>query len=462
MEPQNLRFGGGATDTVLNPLMALVMGVALILIVCLPRKYAIAPMILGIFTVPINQVLVIGGVHFTIMRILILAGLTRWGRSRRIQPTGVFAGGFNSIDRVFALFALLYLITSSLDWMEVSAVIKGLGTFLDGLGGYFVLRLLIRDKEDIHRAIKVFAIVAFVMGICMLNEQITHHNIFGLLGGRVAERDGKFRSQGAFEVFLTAGAFGATLLPLLVWLWSDTKSRVIAYLGIAGATAMTLTSNSSTPDLAYVGGIMALCFWPFRRRLRIFRWGLVLSLIGLQLVMKAPVWALIARIDLTGSSSGTHRYMLVDNFMRHFGDWWIMGFKDYNTWGWDMWDLSNQFIAYGLGGGLITLALFITLLSRSFGGLGRARKRVAHNRSEEWFFWCLGAGLFAHVVAFFGMSYFDQMQFAFYALLAIISVAVSRVTRQPVQKTASVREFWGLEPAATPIPECSVHHASIF
>jgi hypothetical protein len=455
MEPQNLRFGGGATDTVLNPLMAMVMAVALILIVCLPRKYAIVPMVLGIFTVPIDQVLVIGGVHFTVMRILILAGLSRWG-SGGMQPTGVFGRGFNSIDRAFTAFTLLYLITSSLDWMEMSAIIKGLGTFLDGLGAYFALRLLIRDKEDIQRTVKVFAIVAFVMGACMINEQITHHNIFGLLGGRVAERDGKFRSQGAFEVFLTAGAFGATLLPLLVWLWSDAKSRTMAYLGMVGATAMTATSNSSTPDLAYVGGIMALCFWPLRKRMRIFRWGLVCVLVSLQLVMKAPVWALIARIDLTGSSSGTHRYMLVDNFMRHFRDWWIVGFKDYNTWGWDMWDLSNQFVAYGLGGGLVTLVLFITVLSRCFSGVGRARRLVA-NRSEEWFFWCLGAALFAHVVAFFGMSYFDQMQFALYALLAIISVAVSQVTRPSVQKTASARKFWVSESAVLPIPESSIH-----
>jgi hypothetical protein len=172
--------------------------------------------------------------------------------------------------------------------------------------------------------------------------------------------------------------------------------------------------------------------------------------------MKAPVWALIARIDLTGSSSGTHRYMLVDNFMRHFRDWWIVGFKDYNTWGWDMWDLSNQFVAYGLGGGLVTLVLFITVLSRCFSGVGRARRLVA-NRSEEWFFWCLGAALFAHVVAFFGMSYFDQMQFALYALLAIISVAVSQVTRPSVQKTASARKFWVSESAVLPIPESSIH-----
>jgi hypothetical protein len=293
----------------------------------------------------------------------------------------------------------------------------------------------------------------------MIGEQITHKNIFWLwsgTGGEVAERASKFRSRGSFEVYLTAGAFGATLLPLFVWLWSDVRSRVMAGLGMAGATAMTLTCVSSSPVLAYIAGIMALCFWPFRKRMRLLRWGFVFTLIALQLVMKAPVWALIGRANVFSASSGYHRYMLVDNFIRHFGDWWLFGFKDFDKWGWDMWDLSNQFVAYGLTGGLVTLASFIALLSLSFAGLGRARKLVARNRGEAWFFWCLGAALFAHVVAFFGMSYFDQMQFAFYSLLAIISVSVSRARRQPVRKLASVREVWAAEPEACLIPEPQV------
>ncbi len=454
MEPLSIRFGGGATGTMLSLPTAVVMVVTIILLLGLPRRYAIAPLLIAILMVPTGQALVIAGVHFTVTRILILIGLGRWVISRRGRPRAIFAGGFNSIDRVFSLFAFMQLVAFSVEWMAAQAIIKGLGNFLDTLGGYILLRSLIRDEEDIRRTIKVFAIVAVVMGACMINEQVTQHNIFDLFGGQglPAVRDGKIRSQGAFEVFITAGSFGATLLPLLVWLWSAAKSKIIAYLGMAGATAMTVTSNSSTPDLVYVAGILALCFWPFRRRLRVFRRGLVVSLIGLHLIMKAPVWALIARIDLTGSSSGDHRFRLVDNFIRHFGEWWIVGFKDYNNWGWDMWDLSNQFVAYGLTGGLITLTLFIALLSQSFAGLGRARKLVAQNRSEAWLFWCLGAGLFAHVVAFWGVSYFDQMQFAFCSLLAIISVSVSRVTR-PSGRTASQWEFWRREPTTRPVSE---------
>ena len=432
MEPENLRFGGGASDTLLHPLVAIALALAIILILYLPRKYVIIPLLLSIFLIPRGQVVVLAGVHFTVARILILTALGRWAASGRSSP---LAGGFSSIDRVFALWALCYLAVFSLQWMQSQALIKSLGDFLDAMGGYFALRFLIRDREDVERAIKLLALIAIILAPCMVNEQMTHRNIFGWLGGipsSPAVRDGQIRSQGSFAVYITAGVFGASLVPLFIWLWTTGSSRLLACLGIVAATAITLTSHSSTPALAYAGGIVGLCFWPFRSRMRTFRWGIALTLTALHLVMKAPVWSLIARVDLTGASSGYQRYMLIDTCIRHFWDWWLLGVKDYNNWGFDMWDLSNQYVAYAVTGGLATLAFFLAIISRGFGKLGTARKRVAGNLKHEWFLWCLCAALLAHVMAYFGIGYFDQMQFAWYALLAIICAAVAGAMCAPV------------------------------
>jgi hypothetical protein len=426
MEPDNIRFGGGSPFTVLHPLVAIAMAIAIILILCLPRKYALAPAFLALFLIPKGQVIVAAGLHFNVFRIIILAGLARLVVSRRLSP---LAGGFNFMDRVVTLWALSYWIIYSVQWMNIQAFIKNTGDSLDALGGYFVVRFLIQDREDVRRTIKVFAAVAIVNAVCMLNEQRSGENIFGLLGGVPGEtiRDGKVRSQGSFETFLTAGAFSATLLPLLAWLWSEQRSRMISILGIIAATLMSVTTYASTTLLAYAAGIVGLCFWPIRKQMRLIRWGIVATLVGLHLVMHGPVWSLIEHIDLTGSSSSYHRYMLIDNFIRHFGDWWLLGTHVYASWGWTMWDTCNQYVTYGLTGGLLTFMLFISIISRGFARLGTARKLAAPNRSEEWFLWCLGATLFSHVVAFFGIAYFDQMQFAWFALLAIISVAVFEV-----------------------------------
>jgi hypothetical protein len=439
MEPENIRFGGGTSVTLLHPLVAVALVLAIILILFLPRKFVMIPALLAIFLIPKGQQLVIAGLHFNLFRIIILSGLARWAVSSK--SSSALTGGFNFMDRLVTLCAVSGLIIFSLQWMETQAFIKSLGDFLDALGGYFVMRFLVQDREDIRRSIKVLATIAIINAACMLNEQRTGQNIFGLLGGVPPEtfRDGRIRSQGSFETFLTAGTFGATSLPLFVWMWSQAKSKIVSILGIVGATIMTVTCFTSTTVVAYVAGIVALGFWPVRKLMRPVRWAVVAILVGLHLIMHGPVWSILEHIDLTGSSSSYHRYMLIDNFIRHFGDWWLLGNRDYASWGFDMWDTCNQYVVYGLSGGLLTFLFFLAIITRGFASLGTARKIADGNRSEEWFLWCLGAALFAHVVSFFGIGYFDQIEFAWFLLLAIISVAVFEVSGSPVPEVEKAK-----------------------
>jgi hypothetical protein len=431
VEPTNIRFGGGSAVTVLHPLVAAGVLVAIVLIFVLPRKYVVGPLLVTWFLVPFGQVVVVNGVHFTVYRILILAGLARLLMLKLSSDPPRLAGGFNSIDWAFTLCIVLAAVAFCLTWMETQAVIKKLGSLIDALGGYFLVRFLIQDREDVRCVVRVLVYLDIIVAACMVSEQIFHLNIFASLGetiGTPSVRGGSIRSQGPFSVYITAGVFGATLVPVLFWMWKDGISKVLAITGLVASTLIVVTSFSSTPLLAYAAGIGALCLWPIRNQMRPLRWLLVVVLVVLHLVMKAPVWALISRVDLTGASSGFHRYMLIDNFIRHVGDWWLLGAKDYNTWGFDMWDTSNQYIEYGVTGGLVSLVCFILVISRSFGKLGNARKWVAENLKEEWLLWCMGAALLAHVVAYFGISYFDQVQAAWYVLLAIICAAVAEAS----------------------------------
>jgi hypothetical protein len=325
MEPDHYRFGGGSSATVLHPVVAVAMLLAIILILRLPLKSVLAPLLLSIFLIPKGQVIVLAAIHLNVYRIILLAGLTRWVISRRSFP---LAGGFTSIDRLFTLGALSFFIIFSLQYMATQALIKALGDLLDSLAGYFVLRFLIRDRESVRQAVRVFALIAFIVGICMLNEQRTGRNVFGLLGGTLSiseTRNGAIRSMGPFLHSIPAGAFGATLVPLLIWLWSDSKSRILVALGLLGATAMAVTCHSSTVLGCYVASIFGLCMWPLRKQMRVIRYGLLILVIALHLIMKGPVWSLLEHIDLTGSSENFHRYQLVDTFIRHFDQWWLLG-----------------------------------------------------------------------------------------------------------------------------------------
>jgi hypothetical protein len=247
--------------------------------------------------------------------------------------------------------------------------------------------------------------------------------VFGFLGGLTPEkREGHVRAAGTMGA-LASGAFAAVLIPMFVWLWTVEKSRTSACAGLIGASAMVFASHSSTSWLAYGAGLVGLGFWPLRKQMRLVRWGLVAMLVGLHLVMHGPVWSLIEKIDLTGGSSSYHRYMLVDNCIRHFGEWWLVGTQYYGDWGFMMFDVCNQFVLVAVRGGLVTLILYIAIYKRSFGALGTARRRMEGDRGEEWLPWCLGAALFATVVSSFGINYTIPLMLCLFPLLACVSVA---------------------------------------
>lgn len=452
MEPEHFRFGGGATETLLHPLVAVWMLIVVVLILTLPRKKIIVPLLLTFFVVPLGQVVLVGSLHFTVLRIVILVGLARMGLSRGSSSVGVFPGGFNTLDRVVILFSLSVAIVFCLEWMEPQAVVSRLGDLVDGIGGYLVVRFAISDGETVRRTIKVLALICVIHGACMINEQISHINVFGLLGSspvQVTYRDGKIRSQGVLGN-IDEGVFGGVLVPLFLWLWTKGRSKVIAGSGIAGAVAMVFTCSSSTGVMALVGGALSLGFWPLRKRMRLVRWGVALTLVTLHLVMKAPVWALIARVDLTGSSTGYHRYMLLDRCIRHFSDWWFLGYKNYNEWGELMFDMCNQYVWVAVMGGLVSLVLYIAILSRGFAIIGTSRKQVEGNRGQEWFLWCLGSTLFANLVAGFGISYLADLEMALFVVLACISASALKARQATVQSVETQVEVqFAAAPAMT-------------
>ena len=428
--PDQKAFGGGASGTVLHPFVLVAMLVAIALILFLPRKHIIVPFILSAILIPLPQQLYVAGQHVFVLRILILVGWVRILWALTTPKTEIVSGKFNIVDKMVLLWALSRAVAIVLLYKEMPALTNQVGFLWDSLGAYFLLRFVICDKDDVTRCIKAFAGVVLILAITMANEKLRSQNVFGFLGGLPISpdvREGAIRAQGSFATSILAGSFAATLLPLFVWLWQSRRSRTVAIVGIAGSTGMVLTSASSTPLLAYLAVIIGLCFWPLRGKMRVIRWVIVIALITCHLLMKAPVWFLIAHVDLVAGNSGYHRAMLIDTFMRHFWDWCLVGTKDTGNWGIDMWDLSNQFVAEGEVGGLATFIFFVAMISRSFGRIGNSRKRVRGNSGEQWFLWLLGVALFSHCVAYFGISYFDQTRVAWFALLAMISAATAPI-----------------------------------
>ena len=464
MQPQHLSFGGGVSQTVLNPIILLLVILIGVLICVRDRKQAIGLFLAAGILIPLDQVFVAGFIHFPMLRVLLLFGMIRIAWAKITSHSEVFSGGITRLDTLVILFSIFTAVNSLLLWRDSGMLIKQAGDLYTVFGIYFLMRHLIRDAGDVERAVRTLAYIALAVAAIMSYEQLTGHNPYALLGGAKASyygegllRQERQRSLAGFGHPLLAGTFGAILMPLFIGLWlKDKKNLKIAFLGVVGCTVIVWAAASSTPMLAYAAGLIALCMWPLRNLMRPIRWGIVVTLVSLHMVMKAPVWQLIARVDLIGGSSSDHRYQLVNQCIRHFQDWWLYGVKDTGVWGWGMWDTANQYVSVADSTGLLPLILFVAILVYGFRYMGTARRVWTETKNMSLYAWSLGAAMFANTVAFFGISYWDQTQVVWYTFLAILattflaataeSTATATVVTQPVptKLTTPVR------PAYTP------------
>jgi hypothetical protein len=434
----------GVGATYVHPVIAFAMLSAVVLIFTLPRKHLIIPFLAAALLIPMDQVIVLGPFHFQMLRVLILFAWVRALGTGMSSGNAFLSGGMNLVDKALILWTIFTALDIFLLWQTWPAFNNQLGTLYTVLGIYLLLRFLLRNSNDVERALRALAYVIAIVAVVMVVEQATGRNPYVLFGGAnewvrqsLMSREDRFRAMGPFGHPILAGVFGATLFPLFIGLWGKSKqNRFSAGVGAAAATVITLCSNSSTPLMGYAAGILGLCLWYLRDWMRLLRWALVLTLVSLHLIMKAPVWALIGRVDVIGGNSSYHRYFLIDQCIRHFGDWWLLGTKSYAEWGWDAWDLANQYVAVAQTSGLLPLIFFIAMIVFGFRYVGRARRACAVHSRSAFYLWALGAALFAHVVSFFGISYWDQTVVGWYALFAMIPAAAT--VAKPVKPIVAV------------------------
>jgi hypothetical protein len=405
-----------------------------LLMVVLPRRYALVPVIVLTCYMTMGQRIIVATLDFTMLRILLLFG---WARLiLRREASGLH---LNPVDKMILWWTLVSIISHTLLYQNTEEFINRLGFAYNVLLTYFLFRFLVLDLEDVKRVIKLTAVMVMPLAVSMLLEYRTQRNVFAVFGAVpfiTQIRDGILRCQGPFSHPILAGSFGAALLPLFVGLWWQGRgNRFWALVGMVSATAITFTSGSSGPVMSYLAAIIGLAVWPLRKQMRSVRWGLLLGIIGLHLVMKAPVWYIFARVNIFSGSTGYHRSMIIDSAIKYFWDWWLVGTKSTQNWGDHGYDITNEYIWHGVEGGILAMLLFIWIIVRCYSCLGWALKTTGKELpSVQGLFWVLGAALFTHLITFFGVQYFDQNFINWYLLLAMISSATLPYlpVRQPV------------------------------
>lgn len=398
-------------------LLTLAAGLLLIL---LPRRMAAAPLLLGAANMTCGQVLEVGPAHFTTIRVLVVLGFMR------VMARGEhLANGINGTDRLMILWAA-WLIGSSAFHTQDAWVFRS-GVVWTELGSYLLLRVFLGNLTDVERVFRVLCVGLFPVALEMLVEKSSGENYFAPLGGVVAFaelRNGHFRAHGTFSHAILAGTAGASCLPMVFCLWR--RHRWWAAAGLVSLGAMVYASGSSGPVMMTCTALLGLALFPMRGHLRGILRMVVMAACIVNLFMNAPIYYLIARIDITGGSTGWHRARLIESSIEHFQEWWLVG-TDY-TRHWmstgiyandNHTDITNHFLQMGVWGGLPLLLIFVVILITTFSRLGLAlREEGTVPRESRFLIWTLGAILAAQTVNFISITLFDQSIIFFYLILA--------------------------------------------
>lgn len=393
-----------------------------LLIVIVPRRWALVPVLILVCYMTMGMRVVVLDFNFTMLRVLLLFGWARLLVRREIPKIR-----FNSLDKLLIAWALCGIAVYTLLWGNYDAFKFKLGIAYNAIGFYFLFRFLLLGMEDVLRLLRVLALLLAPLAALMVLEKMTGRNAFGVFGGTPAitvTRDGVLRCQGPFGHPILAGTFGATLIPLFVGLWWQKKgSRAVALVGLISAALIILTTGSSGPVVAAMSGMVGLGMWMFRKQMRMIRWGIVLTLLVLQMVMKAPVWFIVARVSVFNASDGWHRAFLIDRALANIGDWWLVGTRSTEAWGFWLFDVTNQYLREAADGGLLVMLLFIAILVQGYRRLGKAVRVASADEPETVprFLWALAAALLVHTVTFLSVAYFDQNVVNWYMLLAVIA-----------------------------------------
>lgn len=412
------RVADYVNQTTIHPVGAVALVAFSSFLLLAPRRLAPLAFILMACLIPSSQRIAVIGLDFNFVRILVIVGMVRVLMNSEYRGLKMVPA-----DWAMAGWAVVAMLFYTIQQGSFGALVTVTGKTYEAIGVYFVCRCLIRSLASVRTLAKAVAVTAIpVCGIFVI-ESLTARNMFSVFGGVPAvtlERFGRLRCQGAFGHAILAGCFWASLIPIMAALyWDRGINKMLAVVGCFCAAVIVFTTASSTPVLAMLVVFIGAGLVFFRNYLGYIQLGTVLMIIALHLVMKAPVWHLIARVSAVGGSTGWHRYHLIDEAINRFSSWMLFGTRSTAHWGWGLQDVTNQYILEGVRGGFLRMALFILVIVLCFRAVGRAWRKCKPWTLPFALCWGVGVALAVHCVSFIGVSYFGQITMLWSMTLAL-------------------------------------------
>lgn len=453
MNPYDRTVSAYVGQTTLSPFVLLVSLLFAAIILFTRREYALVPLLVVQSFITMSQRISVAGLDFPVLRLLVCFAILRVIIRKEYAHFAV-----QKIDGFAVAFGLVSMLAYFLQVPDSSSLTYSLGVFLDTIGAYFAVRLLVRDLGDVRVIAKALVPIGFILVFFFFWESTRAVNLLAQFGGVFSSpiiRDGRLRAQGAYSHPILAGSIWAGYIPIILGFWKDRgRRRPLMLLGAAAGLGISYFCASSTPIMSLAFGVFATVLYFQRKSLNDLKLLALVAMAGLTLFWNRPIWYLFAKIDVTGSSTGFFRYLLIDRFVRNWKSWIAIGIRNTYSWGADLTslgvmglaDLPNEYVLSGVRGGIVGLVLFIAIIVQAFKQTGNLL-RTAPGGEERFQYWQLGVALLVHAFNFLGVSYFGQAKFAWWLILGMIAGIHQCRDLAAGERRASVDPLPSLEPA---------------
>jgi hypothetical protein len=400
-----------------------------------PRRYMIAPYILTACLIPASEEIVILGFNFQPARVLVLIGMVRalLGEAARQYR-------FVPLDGLILLWGFNLAAVSILREPTMQMFVRQTGVLYEIFGMYFLARLTIQSRAQVHVALTTLAVCALVS--LPLGHPRGRHAA-AAAGDHLPDARRlrpPAREQGAR---LQRVPPGHRLRQLHVRLGRTALGAMALDHGPAGDARPGRNARrhrlrhpvqlGNDAEHAHGGDV--------RHPALLLSAGRSLCRLGRALFMASyhffwpggQWWGLVARASSIVGGSGFHRAELIKQFWLRIDEWALKGSEDVTHWN-IVGDPANHWVTEGLKGGLLGLILFTAVVVMCFIVVGRALKATPARRDQA-LFWAIGCGMFAFCVSFIGLANFGQINVLWFGLIGMIgsvseSLRVQRSTRR--------------------------------
>jgi hypothetical protein len=404
------------------------------LVVALRPKHALVVYITALLWFPEFLRFSIGTIDISLGRFVVAVLLLRCLSNNSIRSKFKWT----SLDTWVTGSMIVYVGAVLVTQPTMASIENRSGFVMDTWFSYLVARFIITDRHTLISVIKCVAIVLVPLTILGCIETFTGWQPFlplrrfkpWLQLDPQAEftkvvRWGLVRAVGPFNHPILFGSGFAIFLPLIYYLHYEKRPwRILAYILSATVILGAFTSMSVGPWVMVAVAIFCLAMEKHKTWVKPMILFFVFTCVATELLSNRPFYHVFTSYASKLGGAGWHRAKLIDVAIKHFNEWWLIGYSGKDP-GWGPYfgmsrtDVTNEYIAAGVRYGMAGVIALCGVLYVAFRGLVNAYKKTIHPATKS-LYWALGSMLSSVAVTWMAAHFFGQLLSLFYCLLGVI------------------------------------------